>query len=875
MSTPRWPHPILALALVAASCAQPAVTPTGPGKVATGATGRQAPGPAAPAHQPTASAVPASAGPVAPVPGGALKPAASPITRATLAGTPWLPPDVAARVVSNNGGQLLANNGAGLVANDGAGLISDKGGSLVGKTKYSLRAAAPVRVAGLRVVLRDAGGELLRGPDGAALQAITDGEGRYAFTGALPTGAIVVAAPLGDEGEALAIAPAAAAPDQPRQLDLDLASTLASAYVLDKYVASQPARGATLDRLTPTAAAELHARAAEALGRVTVTPTFQRGAAVATVDALRTGDGAFAAQLEVVRKLLIPAGLSDLGAGRPAAEVALGEVVQVLPAGDGTYWIAAAAERRIWRLTGDRRMETVVGSGGVTTAEAEGQLGPEVGVDRLVGLALDEAGRPVWAERSDAGAGRVGTLRPDGTVRVVWANAPAPRALTVKGGDAYLLSAPDGGPATLWRRALGGGEPQKLAEFADAASRTLASARHLAVREDGAIWVETASQAKTFVNGALQAHPEIRRLDLAAGSAEPVADLNTVNAALGPAGEVLMARKWPAYGMTLRDVGGADTLVMEGHVPQLFWGFEGEAGVPLAAIAKDGDGAVAAFAAASGRYLVVRMAGDRLTHLAGRTGTPVGGSGVVGLADPAGIAIAADGTVYVADRGARQVRAIAPDGKAAVLDLPGQTTPDFGAGTLRIDAAGDLYLPHNMVLRFHPLGLITGYPDMSFDFQVHDFTVAPDGTFLVVGGDGRGVQVRPPGTSAPATVAVGPDGQVWVAGSGKLWRWTKAGGHVEAGADARWTFEAGETSALAVDARGRLILARAGANTVERWDPQAGSWTVLAGAGGKTFTGAGVDDGLSRPGFPAVAPNGDVFFSDRGHKQVKRIPAGE
>ncbi|MNS41988.1 hypothetical protein D3C72_743570 [compost metagenome] len=64
-------------------------------------------------------------------------------------------------------------------------------------------------------------------------------------------------------------------------------------------------------------------------------------------------------------------------------------------------------------------------------------------------------------------------------------------------------------------------------------------------------------------------------------------------------------------------------------------------------------------------------------------------------------------------------------------------------------------------------------------------------------------------------------------------------------------------------------------NKVHRYDPTAGVFKVIAGVGGTHFNGAGVDNSLDAPGYPAFDTEGNLYIADTGHRQIKRIPAGQ
>jgi sugar lactone lactonase YvrE len=145
------------------------------------------------------------------------------------------------------------------------------------------------------------------------------------------------------------------------------------------------------------------------------------------------------------------------------------------------------------------------------------------------------------------------------------------------------------------------------------------------------------------------------------------------------------------------------------------------------------------------------------------------------------------------------------------------------------------------VARVSPAGQVTtAYtpPD-----QPTDLVVAADGTLYVAYNAGTPTLVRvPPGGGAVTLLtdpggdnthdlrlALGADGKVWISGNGKLRTWTAA----------------------------------AGVQPV-RSDPRFDNTADMA-----------VDDGLSAPAGLAFGANGDLYFADSGHKQVKRIPANE
>ena len=126
------------------------------------------------------------------------------------------------------------------------------------------------------------------------------------------------------------------------------------------------------------------------------------------------------------------------------------------------------------------------------------------------------------------------------------------------------------------------------------------------------------------------------------------------------------------------------------------------------------------------------------------------------LADPFGIAVAEDGTVYVSDAGeSNRIRKIAPDGSVTVLaggsegfaDGAGQQAAFNTPSGLAIDADGNLYVAdtgNNRVRKVTPEGVVT--------------TIAGDGTAGYA--DGSAAQAR---FNGPVGVAVDEAGNVYVA----------------------------------------------------------------------------------------------------------------
>ncbi len=146
------------------------------------------------------------------------------------------------------------------------------------------------------------------------------------------------------------------------------------------------------------------------------------------------------------------------------------------------------------------------------------------------------------------------------------------------------------------------------------------------------------------------------------------------------------------------------------------------------------------------------------------------GSGFVGDGGPAsdagvdiiyGIAVAADGTVYLADSGHNRVRAISPGGTidtvAGTSHLIGNSGPAdqavlFAPAGADIDAAGNLYVAESenrVVRKIDANGIVSTFAGTGVDSNTGDGALATAASFR-----------------SPSDVAVGPQGDIFVADAG-------------------------------------------------------------------------------------------------------------
>jgi sugar lactone lactonase YvrE len=295
---------------------------------------------------------------------------------------------------------------------------------------------------------------------------------------------------------------------------------------------------------------------------------------------------------------------------------------------------------------------------------------------------------------------------------------------------------------------------------------------------------------------------------------------------------------------------------------------------------------------ASGNLYVADARANTIRKLtsAGVVTTIAGTPGVTGAVDgpaaaaqfdaPAGVAIDATGTIYVADDGNLTIRKITPGGVVSTLaGLAGQAGHVDAVGSaarfgdpqdLALDAAGNIYVADGTGNRIRK--------------------VAPDGTVTTFAGSGSTGSTNGTGTAAsfhdPVGVAVDGAGNVFVADAGgnRIRKVTSAGvvslyaGQNNAGsADGSGLAGAAfsSPSGVAVDAVGNVYVADTGNSTVRLITPSQ-QVSTLAGLSliQENIDGPAPSSRLSTPSQVAVDPSGVLFVADTGNSTIRRIVQG-
>jgi DNA-binding beta-propeller fold protein YncE len=125
----------------------------------------------------------------------------------------------------------------------------------------------------------------------------------------------------------------------------------------------------------------------------------------------------------------------------------------------------------------------------------------------------------------------------------------------------------------------------------------------------------------------------------------------------------------------------------------------------------------------------------------------------------------------------------------------------------------------------------------------------------------------------PEGVAIGPDGNVYVAESGSRTRvsvWTPTGRYLRAfGDQGSGPGQLSSPGQVAVDGAGFVYVADGGNHRVEKFTP-TGQYASSIGQGAGLFVGA---DQLSTPKGVAVAPDGTIYASDELYRRVQHYTA--
>jgi DNA-binding beta-propeller fold protein YncE len=242
---------------------------------------------------------------------------------------------------------------------------------------------------------------------------------------------------------------------------------------------------------------------------------------------------------------------------------------------------------------------------------------------------------------------------------------------------------------------------------------------------------------------------------------------------------------------------------------------------------------------------------------------------------PAGLAVVCDGTFFVSDATSRTIWRIDDKGGRAVFTRPSGGVPDATCAEMRVLRPAGLAMASDGTLFVaDPSGhrIWTVAPGGELHLlagSANGYRDGPSGDALF---------------RRPCDVAVGPDGACYVADTGNhCIRMIAPDGAVTTLAGSIYDYGEGRgphgrfRAPLALDVArdGTCYVADTGNNAIRRITPD-GEVTTLAGAPpGGDRDGPGADVGLRSPTGLALGPNGDLWVADQGNGALRRIdPSG-
>ena len=551
-----------------------------------------------------------------------------------------------------------------------------------------------------------------------------------------------------------------------------------------------------------------------------------------------------------------------------AAEAQLTFPYGVAPDADGNFYIADTENHRIRKVDAEGIITTFAGTGEEGYGGDDGPA-TEAELNWPTGVAVDDAGNVYIADRNNE---RVRRVDPEGIITTFAGN-----------GEWGYDSDEDGGPAT---------------------SALLNWPTGLAVDADGNLYIADEYNnriRRVDTSGIITTVAGMRRLpsevgeeeeddeDVGDGGPATSALLNRpTGVAVDTAGNLYIAdrdnhriRKVDAEGIITTIAGMADE------------GFSGDGGPATNAqlnkpsgVAVDEDGYVFIADRDNNRVRQIEPDGMISTFIGAEDGSDEPGT-EGRLAAPRGVAVDADGNVYVADTGNHQVRKV---------DAEGMITPVAGTGGLgdggpatkarlldpkglAVDTDGTLYIAdtgNNRIRKMDTDGIITTFAGTGERGDGGD------------GGAATRAQLR-----APYGVAVGPDGSVFItdtfnnrvrkvdtegiittfAGTGEMGPFEDEDAIGDGGpaTSARLIGPAG----LAFDAEGNLYIVDPGNHRVRKVDTN-GIITTFAGTGERSFSGdegAAAEAQLSFPVGFEIDDEGNFYLTDAyaGRNRIRKI----
>jgi sugar lactone lactonase YvrE len=592
--------------------------------------------------------------------------------------------------------------------------------------------------------------------------------------------------------------------------------------------------------------------------------------------------------------------------GLPATQVGLYGIGGLAVDRAGNVYLAEADANLVRRIDTDGTIHTLAGTGGGGLA-GDGSAAVRATLKSPSGVAVDAGGNVYIADRGndrvrriDLATGVIDTVagggadRPDNTIDgpAVGAVLKGPFGLWLDGNNLYVTEAAYNGNRVR-RIDLAAKTIVTIAGALDGTSGNSGDggpARNALIATPVAVAVDPAGNVYIADND----HNVVRRVDGVTKNIETYAGGGTLtDGDGGPATSVQFAY----LGALAFDSNGNLLIAEQGRIRRVDKATRkiSTAGTGTSisygmALGKDGsilvgsdDGTVKRIAPGSLEPTVIAGGGDYL------------GNGLLATAavlrNPTGLAVAPDGTLFIADSVNTVVRRVDPDGIISTYagvtgrfyggDDDGKPATEVAVGgvaDVALDAAGNLFIadPHN--------GKI-----WKVDPKTHLITTVAGGG-SPPNGNNEGLPAKSARLAGPAGIFVDPAGNLFIADreANRIWRVDATTQTIRAfagngssgfGGDGGAATEAalsGPTRAV-VDRSGNVIIADSGNGALRKVTSDGKISTILRGQGSTApdfGDGGPAADAFAEPAHLTVDPrNGDIYIADRGTLRVRRIDA--
>jgi sugar lactone lactonase YvrE len=275
--------------------------------------------------------------------------------------------------------------------------------------------------------------------------------------------------------------------------------------------------------------------------------------------------------------------------------------------------------------------------------------------------------------------------------------------------------------------------------------------------------------------------------------------------------------------------------------------------------------------ALEGRELLAGITTFAGTGVAGYTGDGRAAS-VATLDSPSGVAVDANGNVYIADTSNGVVRKVDSLGNITTFPDPGRRF--FATQAVAVDTRGNVYvgvLYSDLVYKVTPSGSVSQFAGGGPSGRLGDGGPATQATLTPFGiaVDSRG-NVYIADSYDQRIRKVNPSGTITTfAGNGIRGSGGEGGSATAAQLDS--------PNGVAVDANGNVFIADTGNERIRKVD-SSGIITTVAGTGIAGFSGDGGSATLAQLSTPlgvAVDGNGDIFITDADYQRIRKVtPAG-